>query len=108
MTNDLLPADYHTFLQSIKTRVQQAQLRAVVAVNKELILLYWHIGHEIWKRQRELGWGAKVIEQLSRDLHAAFPLMKGFSTRNLQYMRTFAEAYADETQFTQQLVAQIP
>ena len=67
MTNDLLPADYHTFLQSIKTRVQQAQLRAVVAVNKELILLYWHIGHEIWKRQRELGWGAKVIDRLADE-----------------------------------------
>ncbi len=108
MTNDLLPTDYQAFLHTIKTQVQQAQLHAVLAVNQELIRLYWHIGHEIWKRQRESGWGAKVIEQLSRDLHAAFPLMKGFSTRNLQYMRTFAEAYADETQFTQQLVAQIP
>lgn len=108
MTHELLPRDYQTFLHTIKTRVQQAQLHAVLAVNRELIFLYWQIGQEIWKRQQELGWGAKVIEQLSRDLHAAFPQMKGFSPRNLQYMRTFAEAYPDETQFTQQAVAQIP
>jgi predicted nuclease of restriction endonuclease-like (RecB) superfamily len=61
-----------------------------VAVNRELIILYWHIGNAIWKRQQDQAWGAKVIEQLSRDLHAAFPYMKGFSPRNLQYMRTFA------------------
>ena len=108
MGKDLLPSDYHSFLETIKTRVRQAQLKAVVAVNTELILLYWQIGHEIWQRQLVEGWGAKVIEHLSADLHASFPQMKGFSPRNLQYMRTFAEAYPDETQFTQQLVARIP
>ncbi len=108
MTNELIPSDYQAFLQTIKTRVQQAQLRAVVAVNTELIRLYWQIGHEIWKRQKEQGWGTKVIAKLSHDLHQAFPHMKGFSQRNLQYMRTFAEAYPDEALFTQQAVAQIP
>ena len=108
MGKDLLPSDYSAFLHTIKTRIQQAQLKAVVAVNTELIRLYWQIGHEIWQRQQAEGWGAKVIEHLSADLHAAFPQMKGFSPRNLQYMRTFAEAYPDEAQFTQQLVAQIP
>lgn len=108
MGKDLLPSDYSAFLHTIKTRIQQAQLRAVVAVNTELIRLYWQIGHEIWQRQQAEGWGAKVIAHLSADLHAAFPQMKGFSPRNLQYMRTFAEAYPNETQFTQQAVAQIP
>jgi predicted nuclease of restriction endonuclease-like (RecB) superfamily len=70
---DILSSDYQAFLRSIKTRVQQAQLRAVVAVNKELILLYWYIGKEILARQHKEGWGTGVIERLSTDLHAAFP-----------------------------------
>jgi predicted nuclease of restriction endonuclease-like (RecB) superfamily len=78
MATGTLPSDYQAFLQSIKARVQQAQLRAVVAVNKELILLYWQIGKEILQRQQREGWGAKVIDRLSADLHAAFPQMKGF------------------------------
>ncbi len=102
-----LPSDYPTFLQHIKERVQQAQLQAVVAVNKELILLYWQIGNAILRRQHEQGWGAKVIERLSTDLHATFPFMKGFSPRNLKYMRACAEAYPEEA-FVQQLAAQIP
>jgi predicted nuclease of restriction endonuclease-like (RecB) superfamily len=108
MSQDILPSDYEVFLQSIKMRVQQAQFQALVAVNKELILLYWHIGNGIWERQKQYGWGGKVIQQLSNDLRREFPSMKGFSSRNLQYMRTFAEAYPDETQFAQQPVAQIP
>jgi predicted nuclease of restriction endonuclease-like (RecB) superfamily len=104
---DILPSDYPAFFQSIKTRVQQAQLRAVVAVNKELILLYWQIGKTILTRQQREGWGAKVIDRLSADLHAAFPQMKGFSPRNLKYMRAFAKAYPEEP-FVQQVAAQIP
>ena len=107
MTDDLQPTDYQAFLGSIKTRVQQAQLQAVLAVNKELILLYWHIGRSILERQKAQGWGAKVIDQLSADLHRAFPQMKGFSQRNLKYMRAFAEAYPD-LEFVQQVAAQIP
>ena len=106
MTNELIPSDYQTFLQSIRTHVQRAQLQALVAVNKELILLYWQIGRAILERQKERGWGAKVIDQLSEDLHAAFPEMKGFSQRNLKYMRSFAEAYPQE-QFVQEVLAQI-
>src|SRR6266568_1244463 len=107
MTNELIPSDYQAFLQSIKTRVQQAQLKALVAVNRELILLYWQIGRGILERQEQQGWGAGVIDQLSRDLHAAFPEMRGFSLRNLKYMRAFAAAYPDES-IVQQLVAQLP
>ena len=106
MTNDKLPADYQTFLHTIKARVQQAQLHAVLAVNKELVLLYWHIGRGILERQQAQGWGAKVIDRLADDLHRAFPQMKGFSTRNLKYMRAFAEAYPQE-QFVQEVLAQI-
>jgi predicted nuclease of restriction endonuclease-like (RecB) superfamily len=107
VTTERLPADYQAFLQSIKTRVQQAQLKAVVAVNTELIVLYWQIGKEILERQEKEGWGTKVIDRLSADLHAAFLQMKGFSPRNLKYMRAFAKAYPEEP-FVQQPAAQIP
>jgi predicted nuclease of restriction endonuclease-like (RecB) superfamily len=87
-------------------RFDFAQPRAVVAVNKELILLYWYIGKEILARQEKEGWGTQVIDRLSADLHAAFPQMKGFSVRNLKYMRSFAETYPKQ-QFVQALLAQI-
>ena len=82
-------------------------MRAVVSVNRELILLYWQIGGDILARQQTEGWGAKVIDRLSRDLMHEFPDMKGFSVRNLKYMRKFAETYRDAS-IVQQLAAQIP
>jgi predicted nuclease of restriction endonuclease-like (RecB) superfamily len=105
----LAPAaeDYAALLSEIKQRVQAAQIRAALAVNRELVLLYWQIGRQIAARQVQQGWGAKVIEQLARDLKAAFPDMAGFSPRNLRYMRDFAEAYPDE-QILQQVVAKLP
>jgi predicted nuclease of restriction endonuclease-like (RecB) superfamily len=106
MTNELIPSDYQAFFQTIKSRIQQAQLQAVLAVNRELILLYWQIGRGILERQQQQGWGAKVIDRLSHDLHTAFPQMKGFSTRNLKYMRAFALNYPDEA-FVQEVLAQI-
>ncbi len=75
--------------------MQQAQLKAVVAVNRELIVLYWHIGKAIVARQEKEGWGSGVIDRLSKDLHAAFPQMKGFSPRNLGSMKLFAQTYPD-------------
>ena len=70
-------------------------------------MLYWQIGRDILARQAEQGWGAKVIERLAHDLRTAFPNMKGFSPRNLKYMRAFAEAWPD-AEFVQQAVAQLP
>ena len=98
---------YDDFLRELKERIRNAQVRAALSVNRELVLLYWQIGREIIIRQQQQGWGAKVIERLARDLKAAFPDIKGFSARNLKYMRAFAEAYPDE-QIVQQLVALIP
>jgi predicted nuclease of restriction endonuclease-like (RecB) superfamily len=103
----ILSKDYETFLHSLKSRIATAQVKAALAVNSELVLLYWQIGREILTRQKTQGWGAKVVDQLSKDLRSAFPQMKGFSTRNLKYMRSLAEQYFDE-QFVQQAVAQIP
>lgn len=70
-------------------------------------MLYWQIGRDVLVRQAEQGWGAKVIERLSHDLRTAFPDMKGFSPRNLKYMRQFAEAWPEES-IVQQVVAQLP
>ena len=101
------PSDYSEFFANLKTHIQLAQIRTISKVNTDLILLYWQIGREILERQKTNGWGAKVIERLSKDLIKEFPDMKGFSTRNLKYMRILAETYNDQ-EFVQQVVAQIP
>lgn len=101
------PTGYADWLSGLKTRIQTAQQRATLAVNRELVLLYWQIGRDILTRQAEQGWGAKVIERLAEDLRQAFPDMKGFSPRNLKYMRAFAEAWPDE-EFVQGALAQLP
>jgi predicted nuclease of restriction endonuclease-like (RecB) superfamily len=98
---------YDDFLRDLKERIRNAQVRAALAVNRELVLLYWQIGRDILARQQQQGWGAKVIDRLAADLRQAFPEMQGFSPRNLKYMRAFAEAWPDEP-IVQQLVAQIP
>ena len=77
-------------------RIRSAQLRASLAVNREMGLLYWQIGRDILQRQAQEGWGAKVIDRLAADLHHAFPDMTGLSPRNLKYMRAFAAAWPDE------------
>jgi predicted nuclease of restriction endonuclease-like (RecB) superfamily len=78
-----------------------------MAVNRELILLYWSIGRDILARQTAEGWGARIIDKLAGDLRRDFPEMTGLSPRNLKYMRAFAEAFPDE-QIVQQVVAQLP
>lgn len=88
-------AGYDAFLSDIKGRVQAARTRAAFAVNAELVLLYWTVGREISQRMREHGWGSKVVDRLAGDLRREFPDMKGFSLRNLRYMRSFAEAWPD-------------
>ncbi|KAB2926711.1 MAG: DUF1016 domain-containing protein [Candidatus Contendobacter sp.] len=101
------PAGYTDWLAELKTRIHTAQQRAALAVNRELVLLYWQIGRDILARQADQGWGAKVIERLAHDLRTAFPEMKGFSPRNLKYMRAFAEAWQDG-EFVQASLAQLP
>lgn len=98
---------YGAWLAGLKQRIQSAQQRAALSVNRELVLLYWQIGRDILERQQAQGWGAKVIEQLAKDLMTAFPDMKGFSRSNLMYMRAFHEAWPEES-IVQQLVGQLP
>jgi len=105
--NTELDKNYATLLQNLKTEISKARIRAHLSVNKEMINLYWSIGNQILERQKEEGWGSKVIENISKDLRSEFPEMTGLSARNLKYMRKFADEYSDQT-IVQQLVAQIP
>ena len=106
---DPLPStpSYATLLKSIKERIQAAQVRAAVAVNQELVLLYWGIGREIISRQAQEGWGKNVIPRLSRDLASEFAEIKGLSPRKLSYLEFFAKAWP-EGSIVQQAVAQLP
>lgn len=108
-TNDGMNAGvgYGELLAELKGQIHGARMRAVLAANRELTLLYYDIGRAILDRQDREGWGSKVVERLSRDLQQSFPDMTGLSARNLKYMRRFAEAWADR-EFVQQVVAQIP
>ncbi len=101
------PEGYADWLTALKGRIHTVQQRAALAVNRELVLLYWQIGRDILARQASQGWGTKVIDHLAHDLHTAFPAMKGFSPRNLKYLRAFADAWPDEA-FVQQAVARLP
>ena len=96
---------YQTLLADLKQRIRTAQVRAALAVNRELVLLYWGIGKEILARQDHEGWGTKVIDRLAKDLRSEFPGQQGLSPRNLKYMRALAEAWPDEA-IVQQVAAQ--
>jgi predicted nuclease of restriction endonuclease-like (RecB) superfamily len=100
------PEGYEDFLRDLKDRVHAARVQAALAVNRELVLLYWSIGRGILERQERLGWGAKVIDQLAADLQKEFPGSKGFSGRNLKYMRSFAQAWPN-SEVVQGALAQI-
>lgn len=99
--------EYSDFLSALIKKVSETRIKTVLDANSSMILLYWNIGDMILKKQNEYGWGAKVIDRISFDLKKKFPEMKGFSPRNLKYMRKFAEVWKDKA-IVQQVVAQIP
>lgn len=100
------PSGYSQVLGQIKARIQKERLRAVFTVNAAMVLLYWDIGQMILERQQRAGWGARVIDRLANDLRDAYPDMKGFSPRNLKYMRAFSAAWPDRA-IVQEPLAQI-
>jgi predicted nuclease of restriction endonuclease-like (RecB) superfamily len=102
-----LPGDYAEALAEIKQRIQKERLRVILAANSAMVLLYWDLGRMILDRQERAGWGAKVIDRLSADLREAFADMKGFSPRNLKYMRAFAAAWP-ERQLCSSLLHKFP
>jgi len=114
--------DYGVLFLEIKNKVQKAQVKTVIAANTHMLFLYWEMGNYILKHQNEQGWGAKIIKLLAADLKKEFPAIKGFSARNLLYMKQFSEAYpiellrrfveleaelSSQNVFAQQLVAQM-
>lgn len=106
MNKNIITTDYISFLENIKNLISTSRYKAALQVNKELILLYHNIGKKILESQDKEGWGAKIIDRISKDLKSEFPEMKGFSTRNLKYMRKFAEEYQDR-EFVQETLAQL-
>lgn len=102
-----VPAGYPELLQDLKERIRAAQVRAALAVNHELVLLYWTIGQDLSRRFQAEGWGTRINERLAKDLQTAFPGIEGFSPRNLRYMRALAEAWP-EPEILQQLIAKLP
>ena len=95
MSESKIPSDYSDFLNSLKSKIHTAQLKATASVNLELTSLYWDIGQSLLKKTRREGWGSKVVERLATDLADAFPGVAGFSKRNLELMRQFSESYPD-------------
>jgi predicted nuclease of restriction endonuclease-like (RecB) superfamily len=102
-----LPPGYAELLEDLKGRVRTAQLKAAVAVNREMIRLYWDIGRLIVERQEREGWGTAVIERLGADVQKAFPGLKGFSRTNVFRMRAFYLAYTKDVTTVPQAVGQL-
>lgn len=105
MTTDL--TRYADLLGDIKTRIRQAQIRATLSANAEMILMYWDIGRMVTERQQREGWGTAVIPRLAADLKNELPEIKGFSERNIGYMIRFAHEYGAPP-ILQQPVAKLP
>ncbi len=99
-------AEYAGILREIKQVIRSGRYKAILAANKEMILHYWRIGNIILRHQSAEGWGSRVIDRLAQDLASEFPDTKGFSARNLKYMRRFAEEYVDLS-FVQEVLAQM-
>ena len=102
-----LDTKYKNFLTNIKDRLKKAQIKAALAANSELIKFYWQLGTALIDKQKAFKWGDHFLDQFSADMRQAFPQMQGFSKRNLQRMRQFAEHYPDLL-IAPQAVAQLP
>ena len=90
----IVSTDYAKFVTQLKKKIRSAQFKAALAVNRELIRLYWDIGREIVERQEMDGWGSGVIDRVARDIQNEFPGIEGFSKTNMGRMRAFYLAYS--------------
>ncbi|SRR3989339_202955 len=102
-----MPEDYAPLLANLKKQISQTRFRVILSSNTVMVILYWDIGKQILDKQEKHGWGAKIIDRLSFDLRESFPDMKGFSPRNLKYMRAFANAWS-RRKIVQEVLAQLP
>lgn len=98
---------YLQFIEDIIKEIKKQRISTILNANSDMIYLYWNIGKAILKKQREEGWGTRVIDRMAKDLKDEFPDMSGFSPRNIKYMRKFAECWPD-FEIVQRVVAQIP
>jgi predicted nuclease of restriction endonuclease-like (RecB) superfamily len=101
-------AGYSDLLARLKDRVRQTQFRAARAANTEVMRLYWSIGREILDRQTVDGWGSKVVDRLAADLKREFPEQRGWSRRNLLYMRRAAGVWPTESEYVHHVGARLP
>ena len=108
MKNILDTSDYKNWLQTLKGKIQQSQIKAAIQVNSELLRLYWQIGKAIAEKQAKAKWGDGFLQTLSADLCKEFPTMKGFSERNLRYCKKFYLFYNQQDLFLHQVGAEIP
>jgi len=106
-TKNEMDKDYFVFIDEVKQEIRRQRLRITLNANVEMICSNWNIGNAVLRKQEDNGWGAKVIDRMSKDIRDTFPDMKGVSPRNIKYMRKFAEAW-DDFEFVQRGVAQIP
>jgi predicted nuclease of restriction endonuclease-like (RecB) superfamily len=99
--------EYKKWITELKTKIRQVQLKAAVAVNQQLLIFYWELGIDIVEKQKLTIWGESFLKQLSRDLMAEFPAIKGFSERNLKYIRQWILFWTGNAAIGQQPVAQL-
>ncbi len=99
--------EYQEFLQSIKNRVRQVQIKASLKVNSELLQFYWELGADIVAKQKDTHWGSGFLTQMSQDLSKEFPTMKGFSKRNLELIRKWYLFYSQDDAIAKQVVSQL-
>lgn len=104
--SDLTPQGYIHVLSELKRKIKQAKYKAALTVNFELLKVYWEIGSTVLEQQKIEGWGAKIVDRLSKDLKSEFTDIQGLSVRNIKYMRSFVEAYPNFS-IVQPLAAQI-
>jgi predicted nuclease of restriction endonuclease-like (RecB) superfamily len=99
--------EYKNWLKDLKLRIRSVQLKAAISVNKELLQFYWELGADIVQKQAEAKWGGGFLHQVSVDLKAEFPDMKGFSKRNLELIRQWYCFWSQTGQIAKQPVSQI-
>lgn len=98
---------FREWVGSLKTEIRQAQIKASIKVNSELLHLYWHLGAEICEKQKSANWGDGFLRLLSEELMSEFPMMKGFSYRNLRCIKQWYSFYNQHDTIWQQVVAKL-
>ena len=109
MNNSLtIDEDYSVWLKELKNKVRLVQIKAAVKVNSELLQFYWELGADIVEKQATAKWGDGFLSNLSHDLMAEFPDMRGFSKRNLELIRKWYCFWFVQDEIAKQLATQIP